>query len=259
MRLSNIAPLTVSIVARAGSSRCRCRGLAPRAPIVFSDGVDRVRQCPAGGRADAASTRRRKYRNTWDSPASGRSLRRRAPFGSRLPSCAQDMDFAANGIFILGFVPLIAFARCAAPEPGGGPPRRGTGHGTERAAGSAGRRQPQDDAQQPARDGRRVAGQGADHRRLSRPGIPGDRDPGPCPRPAGEGGIGEARGRLCDAHRDRQARRADAGRGGEGAQARGDPGAGDRPRPGGRGDRLAGAGMAHGTGRRRRRGGAPTR
>ena len=135
VRLSNIAPLTVSIVARAGPSRCRCRVWAPPAPIVFSDGVDRVRQCPAGGCAGAASTRRRKRRNTGDSLGSGRSLRRRVPFGSRLPSCARDMDFAANGIFILGFVPLIAFARCAASESGGGPPRRETGHGTERAAG----------------------------------------------------------------------------------------------------------------------------
>ena len=71
-----------------------------------------------------------------DSPAG-------VPFGSQLPACAQDMDFAANGIFILGFVPLIAFARCAAPEPGGGPPRWETGDGAERAAGSAGRRRPE--------------------------------------------------------------------------------------------------------------------
>ena len=48
---------------------------------------------------------------------SGRILRRRVPFGSRPPSCVQDMEFAANDIFILGFVPLTAFARCAAPEP----------------------------------------------------------------------------------------------------------------------------------------------
>ena len=169
------------------------------------------------------------------------------------------MEFAANGIFILGFVPLIAFARCAAPATGGGPPRRGTGHGTERAAGSAGRRQPEDEARRTACDGRRIACEGEDDRQVSRPVLPGDRDPGSCPRPAGQGGLGEARGRLRDGHRDRQARRPDARGGGEGAGARPDPGAGDRPRPGRRGDRLAGAGMAHGTRRRRRRAGAPGR
>ena len=68
-------------------------------------------------------------------------------------------------------MPLIAFARCVAPEPGGGPPRRGTGDGTERAAGSAGRRQPENDAQRPACHGRRIACQGANDRRVSRPGV----------------------------------------------------------------------------------------
>ena len=111
VRLSNIAPLAVSIVATAGPSRCRCRGRAPRAPIVFSDGADRVGQCPAGGCADAASTGRRKYRIPGSPRPRDGVSGRRARFGSRLSTCVRDMDFAANGIFNLGFVPLIAFAR----------------------------------------------------------------------------------------------------------------------------------------------------
>ena len=198
-------------------------------------------------------------RNTGGSLVSGRILRRRVPFGSRLPSCVQDMEFAANGIFILGFVPLIAFARCAAPEPGGGPPRRGTGHGTERAAGSAGRRPPEDAARRTACDGRRIACEGADHRQLSRPGISGNRDPGSCARPAGEGGLGQARGRLRDRLRDRPAGGPDARGGGEGAGARPDPGAGDRPRPRGRSDRLAGSELARGARCHRRETRAPGR
>ena len=59
--------------------------------------------------------------------------------------------------------------------------------------------------------------------------VPGDRDPETCARPAGEGGLGEARRRLRDDLRDRQGRRADPGRGGEGAQGHREPDAGDRP------------------------------
>ena len=142
---------------------------------------------------------------------------------------------------------------------GGCPPRRGTGHGTERAAGSAGRRPPEDAARRTACDGRRIACEGADHRQLSGPGISGDRDPGPCARPAGEGGLGQARGRLRDRLRDRPAGGPDARGGGEGAGARPDPGAGDRPRPRGRSDRLAGSELARGARCHRRETRAPGR
>ena len=89
--------------------------------------------------------------------------------------------------------------------------------------------------------------------------VQGDRDPGPCQRPAGEGGIGESRGRLRGGLRDRQTRRADAGRGGEGAPARRHAGAGDRSGPRGRGDRLAGSDLAPAARRGRRCAGAPRR
>ena len=147
---------------------------------------------------------------------------------------------------------LIASAPCAAPELlQEGRPRGRRGHGRKRAAEIAGRR-PQNAARRPVCRGRGIPGQGEDDRGLARPAIPGGGDPRPCSRPAGESGLGRPRGRVFDGLRDRQGGSPDARRGRPGAgECRGaDPR--HRPGPGGRGDRLAGAGLAHRTERDRR-------
>ena len=130
----------------------------------------------------------------------------------RRARCQSGMDFSQNGIFFSGLMPLIASAPCAAPQMlQEGPPRGRRGHDRERAAGIA-RRRREHAPRRPACGGRRIAGQSEDDRGLARPGIPGDGDPRPCPRPAGEGGLGRSRGRIFDGLRDRAPGRPDAQR-----------------------------------------------
>ena len=146
----------------------------------------------------------------------------------------------------------MASAPCAAPQMlQEGLPRGRRGHGRKGTAASAGSRR-RDRPPRPACGGRGIAGQGEDDRGLARPVMPGDGDPGPCLGPAVEGGLGEAGGRLRHALRDRAAGGPDARRDRPGAGDRRRAGARHRPGPGGRGDRLAGSGLAGATGRNRR-------
>ena len=140
--------------------------------------------------------------------------------------------------------------RGAANAPGGSAARK-AGPWPERDSGERGKRR-RDWPPRPACGGRGIAGQGEDDRGLARPVMPGDGDPGPCLGPAVEGGLGEAGGRLRHALRDRAAGGPDARLDRPGAGGRRRAGARHRPGPGGRGDRLAGSGLAGATGRNRR-------
>ena len=115
------------------------------------------------------------------------------------------MQIVAISISIGASRALMILARCAAPRPVGRPPRRGAGHGRERAAETGRRRKRPGRRTGPPRGGRGVARQGEDGREVFGRRPPGDRDPGPCQRPAGEGRVRQARRGLRHDLRDGQA------------------------------------------------------